>query len=123
MNTIPTLASGMVARVLCAASGLPASLPVTRHQGAWRRLGTLRRLNGGGMKRVFGYVLVTVGFTLIFLSPFLLFYATPRLEKAPTDTQEQIVSTGRGTYFSAKQLKAVTTPVKDIEVLSGQPQK
>jgi len=75
------------------------------------------------MKRVFGYVLVTIGFTLIFLSPFLLFYATPRLEKAPTDTQEQIVSTGQGTYFSAKQLKAVTTPVKVIEVLSGQPQK
>ena len=75
------------------------------------------------MKRVFGYVLVTVGFTLIFLSPFLLFYATPRLEKAPTDTKEQIVSTGQGTYFSAQQLKAVTTPVKVIEVLIGQPQK
>jgi hypothetical protein len=75
------------------------------------------------LKRIVGYVLFTLGLTLIFLAPFLLLYSVPRLEKAPTDTDQQIVSDGYGTYFSPKALALVSGPLQNIEVLKGDPSK
>ncbi len=72
------------------------------------------------MRRVFGYLAVVVGLTLVFLAPFILFYTVPRIEKAPTDTDQQVVSNGAATYFNAKALGLVgPTPVQNIEVFKG----
>ncbi len=46
------------------------------------------------------YVALSVGFLLIFLSPLLLLYAVPRLQKAPIDHYDRIPSVGSGVYFS-----------------------
>lgn len=75
------------------------------------------------MKRIFGYVLLTVGLVLIFLSPFLLLYSAPRIEKAPTDSDETVVSVGQGTYFKPAKLGQVTSPIQNIELLKGQPSR
>ena len=40
------------------------------------------------------FVLIMLGLLFIFLAPFLRFYATPRVEKAPLDLYDNIVSTG-----------------------------
>jgi hypothetical protein len=58
---------------------------------------------------------------LIFLVPFLLLYSVPRLEKAPTDTDEQVISIGFGAYFSPKALALTQGPLENIEVLKGDP--
>ncbi len=78
---------------------------------------------GERLKRIVGYVLFTLGLALIFLAPFLLLYSVPRLEKAPTDTDQEIVSDGFGTYFSPKALTLVSGPLQNIEVLKGDPPK
>ncbi len=76
------------------------------------------------MRRVLGYVLFVVGLTFVFLSPFLLFYTVPRVEKAPTDVDETVVSDGNATYFSAQKLASVgPAPVEAIERYKGQPQQ
>jgi Porin PorA len=75
------------------------------------------------MKRVAGYVVLVVGLVLVFLSPFLLIYSMPRVEKAPTDSDERVVSDGQGTFFSAKELKSVTSSVRNIELDKGYPAK
>jgi hypothetical protein len=41
-----------------------------------------------------------LGLLFVFLAPLLRFYATPRVEKAPLDLYDRIVSTGQGEYFS-----------------------
>jgi len=75
------------------------------------------------MRRVLGYTLLVFGLTLVFLAPFLLGYSVPRIEKAPTDTDQNVVSDGFASYFSAKQLQLVgPSPVQDIETLRGVPQ-
>ncbi len=76
------------------------------------------------MRRVAGYTLLVLGLTLAFLAPFLLLYSVPRLEKAPTDTSENVVSDGVANYFSAKQLQLVgPAPVQVVETLRGVPSK
>jgi hypothetical protein len=74
------------------------------------------------MRRVLGYTALVLGLTLIFLAPFLLLYSVPRIEKAPTDTVQNVVSNGFANYFSAKQLQLVgPEPVQVIETLRGEP--
>jgi hypothetical protein len=76
------------------------------------------------MRRVFGYVLFILGMTFVFLSPFLAFYTVPRVEKAPTDVDQTVVSDGHATYFSAQKLATVgPAPVEAIERYKGQPQQ
>ena len=73
------------------------------------------------MRRIWGYVALVLGLVLIFLVPFLLLYSVPRLEKAPTDTDEQVISIGYGAYFSPKALALTQGPLENIEVLKGNP--
>jgi len=76
------------------------------------------------MRRVLGYLAIVIGLTLVFLAPFILLYTVPRLEKAPTDTDQQVVSDGVASYFSAKALGLLgPTPVQNIEVFKGAPSK
>jgi hypothetical protein len=79
---------------------------------------------GGWMKKVFGYVLFVLGLMFVFLSPFLLFYTTPRVEKAPTDIDQTVVSDGDGQYFSAQRLNLIgPVTLEAIERFKGDPQK
>jgi hypothetical protein len=74
--------------------------------------------------RVGSYVLIMLGFLFLFLSPFLRFYAVPRLEKAPLDRYQKIVATGYGRYFntSPKFLRLVgPVPVENIQIFRGDP--
>jgi hypothetical protein len=52
------------------------------------------------MKRVFGYILIQGGFLLVFLAPFLVFYAVPRVERTPLDIDEMLQAEGEGRYFN-----------------------
>ena len=70
-----------------------------------------------------------VGFVLVFLGLFLLFfalvervYAYPRLKKAPLDQYSQPVATGTGTYFnrSPDKLAEVTgAQLKNVRIVRG----
>ncbi len=72
------------------------------------------------MKRVFGYVLLVLGLMFVFLGPLLRFYAVPRLEKAPTDVDNTVVSDGSGRYFSAELLQLVgPVPLQSVERFKG----
>jgi hypothetical protein len=76
------------------------------------------------LRRVGSYVLIMLGFLFLFLSPFLRFYAVPRLEKAPLDRYQRIVATGYGKYFntSPKFLRLVgPVPVENIQTFRGDP--
>jgi len=75
------------------------------------------------MRRILGYVLFVLGLTFVFLSPFLLFYTVPRVEKAPTDVDQTVVSDGAGQYFSAQKLEVEgPVPLENIERFKGSPQ-
>jgi hypothetical protein len=75
------------------------------------------------MRRTLGYTALVLGLTLVFLAPFLLLYAVPRIQKAPTDTDQVVVSNGFATVFSPKALSLVgPMPVQNLEVLKGDPQ-
>jgi uncharacterized membrane protein len=65
------------------------------------------------------YVLVFVGFFLVFSSLLLRFYAYPRLQKAPLDQYSQPVAEGTGTYFNQAQLKEVTSQLQNIRTVKG----
>jgi uncharacterized membrane protein len=65
------------------------------------------------------YVLVFVGFFLVFFSLLLRFYAYPRLQKAPLDQYSQPVAEGTGTYFNQSQLKEVTSQLQNIRTVKG----
>jgi len=54
-----------------------------------------------------GIALVFVGLFLLFLAPFIRWYAYPRLQKAPLDEYFQPVATGTGSYFNVAQLKVL----------------
>ncbi len=74
------------------------------------------------MKRVFGYVLLVLGLMFVFLGPLLRFYSVPRLEKAPTDVDNTVISDGSGSYFSAEQLQLVgPVQLQSIERFKGDP--
>jgi uncharacterized membrane protein len=69
--------------------------------------------------RRIGFVLVFVGFFLVFSSLLVRFYAYPRLQKAPLNQYSEPVATGTGTYFNLAQLKEVTAQLQNIRVVKG----
>ena len=71
------------------------------------------------MGRRVGFVLVFVGFFLLFLALSVRFYAYPRLQKAPLDQYSTPVATGTATYFNRAQLREVTAPVQNIRTVKG----
>ncbi len=74
------------------------------------------------MRRIGGYILFTVGWLLIFLSPLLRFYATPRVEKAPTDVYDNTISFGAGRIFSAKTFSVEgPIPLRHDSIAKGNP--
>jgi hypothetical protein len=74
-----------------------------------RTIDAWRNWRGSKVRRVLGYSLAGLGFFLVFLAPFLKFYAVPRVEKAPLDLYDKSVSRGAGRYFDV-HLLAVTEP-------------
>jgi hypothetical protein len=68
-----------------------------------------------------GYVLVFVGFFLLFLALSVRFYAYPRLQKAPLDQYSTPVATGTATYFNKAQLREVNAQVQNIRTVKGDP--
>jgi hypothetical protein len=76
------------------------------------------------VRRILGYVAFTFGLVLIFLSPLLRFYATPRVEKAPYDVYDRTVSVGSGSYFSVAKLAVVgPTGIENISIAKGDPKE
>jgi Porin PorA len=71
--------------------------------------------------RRIGYVLVFVGFFLLFSALLVRFYAYPRLQKAPLNQYSQPVATGTATYFNRAQLKEVDARVQNIRTVKGDP--
>jgi Porin PorA len=64
--------------------------------------------------------MVGLGFFLVFLSPFLKFYAVPRVEKAPLDLYDKTVSRGYGRYFDVQTLSVVgPRPLINISIHKG----
>lgn len=76
------------------------------------------------MRRVLSWVSVIGGFTLIFVALFLRVYAAPRIEKAPTDADQTIISNGAGTYFSPGNVELIgPVPLKNEQIVKGEPGK
>jgi len=76
-------------------------------------------LREAAVGRRVGYVLVFVGFFLLFLALSVRFYAYPRLQKAPLDQYSTPVADGTATYFNKAQLKEVTAQVQNIRTVKG----
>jgi len=75
------------------------------------------------VKRVLGYMLLSFGVVLLFIAPMLEFYALPRVEKAPLDVNDRVVSNGIGKYFSPSALRFVgPTHLQNIQIAKGDPQ-
>jgi Porin PorA len=66
-----------------------------------------------------GFVLVFLGFFLLFLALSVRFYAYPRLQKAPLDQYSTPVATGTATYFNKAQLREVTAQVQNVRTVKG----
>lgn len=60
------------------------------------------------MGRRVGIALVFFGLFLLFLAPFVRWYAYPRLQKAPLDEYFQPTATGTGSYFNVAKLQLLT---------------
>lgn len=71
------------------------------------------------MARRIGYVLVFVGFFLVFSALSVRFYAYPRLQKAPLNQYSEPVAVGTGTYFNRAQLREVTAQLQNIRTVKG----
>jgi hypothetical protein len=74
------------------------------------------------MARRVGFVLVFVGLFLLFFGLLERVYAYPRLKKAPLDQYSQPVATGTGTYFnrSPDKLKEITgAQLKNVRTVRG----
>ncbi len=74
------------------------------------------------MRRIFSYVLLSVGLMLIFVSPLIKFYSVPRVEKAPLDRFDELFADGSGVYFSpnAKILGDVgPVPLENTQIYRG----
>jgi hypothetical protein len=74
------------------------------------------------MGRRVGFVLVFVGLFLLFFGLFARVYTYPRLKKAPLDQYSEPVATGTGTYFnrSPDKLTEVTgAQLKNVRVVRG----
>ena len=76
------------------------------------------------MRRVIGYVLFTLGLTLLFLVPLMRLYVLPRVEKAPTDVYNVSISDGVGRYFSISEGFAYVgpRPVRNTSISKGDPE-
>jgi len=66
-----------------------------------------------------GYVLVFVGFFLLFSGLSVRFYAYPRLQKAPLNQYSAPVAVGSATYFNRKQLREVNAQIQNIRTVKG----
>jgi len=65
-----------------------------------------------------------MGLSLVFASPLLRFYVTPRVEKAPVDVRVTSTSIGSGSYFSPKLRTVVTNArLQNILVANGDPSR
>jgi uncharacterized membrane protein len=73
------------------------------------------------VSRRVAYVLVFLGFFLVFFALLLRFYAYPRLQKVPLNQYSQPVAVGTGTYFDRGQLKEVTARLQNIRTVKGEP--
>jgi len=74
------------------------------------------------LRRIGGFVLIMLGLLFVFLAPLLRFYTTPRVEKAPLDLYDDIVSTGVGQYFSTNPhfLRLVgSVPLENRQIFRG----
>lgn len=71
------------------------------------------------MARRVGYVLVFVGFFLLFSALSVRFYAYPRLQKAPLNQYSAPVAKGTATYFNKAQLKEVNAQVQNVRTVKG----
>jgi len=70
--------------------------------------------------RRLGFALVFVGLFLLFFALFERFYAYPRLQKAPLDQYSTPVATGTGTYFNRSTLREVQdAQLQNIRVVRG----
>jgi hypothetical protein len=67
-----------------------------------------------------GFALVFVGLFLLFFAVLVRFYAYPRLQKAPLDQYSKPVAVGTGTYFNRAQLKEIQgAQLQNIRVVRG----
>jgi DUF3068 family protein len=67
-----------------------------------------------------GFILVFVGLFLLFFGLFERVYAFPRLKKAPLDQLAEPVATGTGTYFNVDRLAEVEgAQLKNLRVVRG----
>lgn len=72
------------------------------------------------MGRRVGFALVFVGLFLLFFALLVRFYAYPRLQKAPLDQYSKPVAAGSGTYFSRSQLKEIpNAQLENVRVVRG----
>jgi Porin PorA len=74
------------------------------------------------MARRVGFVLVFVGLFLLFFGLFERVYAYPRLKKAPLDQYSKPVATGTGSYFnrSPDKLREITgAQLKNVRIVRG----
>src|SRR5439155_6197302 len=71
----------------------------------------------GNVRRIFGYVVFTLGWLFVFLAPLLYLYTKPRVEKAPNDVYEVTRSFGSGRIFSAKSFHVEgPMPVENVSI-------
>jgi hypothetical protein len=69
------------------------------------------------VRRIFGYIMFTLGWLLVFLAPLLYLYTKPRVEKAPNDVYEVTRSFGSGRIFSAKTFHVEgPMPVENVSI-------
>jgi Porin PorA len=75
------------------------------------------------LRRTGGYALVALGLVLIFLAPFVRFYAVPRVKKIPNDFYFREVAEGTGSYLDPNQdFKVIgPVPVRDVRIQRGDP--
>jgi Porin PorA len=67
-----------------------------------------------------GFTLVFVGLFLLFFAVLVRFYAYPRLQKAPLDQYSKPVAVGTGTYFNRAQLREIQgAQLQNIRVVRG----
>jgi hypothetical protein len=65
-------------------------------------------MSGRGRPATMAYVLLFIGFLLLFFALFERFYAYPRLAKAPLDQFTTLAADGTGTYFSRGKLTEIS---------------
>jgi hypothetical protein len=78
-------------------------------------------LREAAVGRRVGYVLVFVGFFLLFTALLVRFYAYPRLQKAPLNQYSQPIAVGTATYFNRAQLREVNAQIQNIRTVKGDP--